>query len=215
MVREQRRQARTAGRAGRDNGWMNSRRFLILHGWQNRRPPEHWQWQLAESLRRGGEQVLYPQLPDPDRPSLDLWTEVLRAELAQLGDGERVVVAHSLSVVLWLHAAPLLAGAERVDRVLLVAPPSPAVLAEHEEVAAFARVRPDPAALAAAAGSTRLVHSDDDPYCPEGVAVAYPALHLDADLVAGGGHLNPDSGYGPWPAALAWCRDPRTRLTGR
>lgn len=71
------------------------RRFLVLHGWQNHRPRQHWQWQLVEALRSDGEQVLYPQLPDPDRPSLDLWIEVLRAELAQLGDGERVVLAHS------------------------------------------------------------------------------------------------------------------------
>jgi predicted alpha/beta hydrolase family esterase len=199
----------------REDGGMTDRRFLVLHGWQNRRPPQHWQWQLTKTLRRQGEQVLYPQLPDPDRPSLDRWTEVLRAELAQLGDGERIVIAHSLAVALWLHAATLLTGPERVDRMLLVSPPSPSVLAAHPEVAAFARVPHDPASLAAAAGSTRLVHSDDDPYCPEGADVAYAALNLDADVISGGGHLDPDAGYGAWPSAAAWCQHPDTRLTAR
>ncbi len=191
----------------------DARRFLVLHGWQNRRPTGHWQWQLVEALRSDGEQVLYPQLPDPDRPSLAAWTEVLHAELAQLGRGERVVVAHSLSVSLWLHAAVDLPVQERVDRVLLVAPASPSVLARHPEVAEFASVRHDAEALRAAAGSTRLVCSDDDPYCPGGAASVHP--ELDVDVVPGGQHLDLDAGYGAWPSVLAWCRDPGTRLVGR
>lgn len=190
-----------------------TRRFLVLHGWQNRRPPAHWQWQLVEALRAGGDQVLYPQLPEPDRPSLEQWTALLRAELAQLGSGERVVLAHSLSVPLWFHTAPLLEEDEQVDRVLLVAPPSPSVLARYPEVAAFAAVPYDVVAAARGAGSTRLVCSDDDPYCPEGATTLLRGL--DADLVPGGQHLDPDAGYGGWPSALAWCLDPATRLRAR
>jgi len=74
------------------------RRFLVLHGYQNHRPAGHWQWLLTEQLRTAGEQVLYPQLPAPEQPSRADWTALLRAELAQLGTGERVVVAHSLGV---------------------------------------------------------------------------------------------------------------------
>ncbi len=189
-----------------------ARRFLVLHGWENRRPPTHWQWQLVEALRSAGEQVLYPQLPDPDHPSLELWSEVVHAELAQLGRAERVVIAHSLAVPLWLHVVAGLAPGERVTRVLLVSPPSPTVLAEQPEVAAFAPIRPDRAAIAAAATTTRLVGSDNDPYCPEGVGKAYGPLDLETDIIAGGQHLDPDGGYGSWPAALAWSLDPATRL---
>jgi predicted alpha/beta hydrolase family esterase len=192
-----------------------SRRFLVLHGWQNRRPPQHWQWQLVEALRIAGEQVLYPQLPDTDEPSLDTWTELLHAEVAQLGEGERIVIAHSLAVLLWVHAAPDLAPSERVDRVLLVAPPSPSVLRSHPEVAAFGDVTLDAAAVASAATTTRMACSDNDPYCPEGAQVAYATLGLDTDIISGGGHLDPDSEYGNWPAALGWCLDPSTRLTPR
>jgi hypothetical protein len=30
------------------------RRFLVLHGWPNHRPHEHWQWQLTGTLRSEG-----------------------------------------------------------------------------------------------------------------------------------------------------------------
>jgi predicted alpha/beta hydrolase family esterase len=192
-----------------------TRRFLVLHGWQNRRPQHHWQWQLVESLRAAGEQVLYPQLPDPDSPSRELWTALLHAELAQLGPGERIVIAHSLAVPLWLHSAPTLDAGERVDRVLLVAPPSPDVLAGHREVAAFATVPHDKAAIERASVSTRLVAGDNDPYCPDTAPVTYGGLGLDTDLIPGAAHLDTDAGYGWWPSVLAWCRDPLTRLTAR
>jgi predicted alpha/beta hydrolase family esterase len=193
----------------------STRRFLVLHGWQNRRPQQHWQWRLVEALRAGGEQVLYPQLPRPDEPELAEWTELLHAELAQLGGGERVVVAHSLAVLLWIHAAPTLTAQERVDRVLLVSPPSPQVLRQYPEVEAFAEVPLDTAAVRVAARSTRLACSDNDPYCPEGAPAAYAALDLETDFVLDGGHIDPDSGYGAWPSVLEWCRDPTTRLTRR
>jgi hypothetical protein len=48
---------------------MWNRSFLILHGVENRRPAEHWQSDLAQRLREHGEQLFYPQLPDPNRPT--------------------------------------------------------------------------------------------------------------------------------------------------
>ena len=192
-----------------------ARRFLVLHGWQNHRPAGHWQWQLTEALRAAGEQVLYPQFPTPDQPSKDAWTELLRAELAQLGSGERVVVAHSLGVWLWLSVAGTLGPDERVDRVLLVSPPSAAVLAGYPEVADFATVPQDPGALARGARSTRLVAADDDPYCPGGAAAVFAGLGLDTDVLPGAAHVDLDAGYGRWPSVEAWCRDPATRLVPR
>jgi uncharacterized protein len=191
------------------------RRFLVLHGWQNHRPAGHWQWQLTEALRAAGEQVLYPQLPSADDPSLADWTRLLRAELAQLGSGERVVVAHSLAVPLWLSVAGSLTAEERVDRVLLVAPPAPEVLARYPEVAEFSRVPLDAAALAAGAACTRLAASDDDPYWPGGACPVFAGVGIDVDVLPGAAHLDLDAGYGRWPAVEAWCRDPATRLVPR
>jgi len=91
------------------------------------------------------------------------------------------------------------------------------VLLAHAEVADFGRVSYDQGALRAA-GRWRLVHGDDDPYCPEGAGQACTDLGLgrqDVDVVVGGGHLDPDAGYGWWPSVRDWCLDPATRLRGR
>jgi predicted alpha/beta hydrolase family esterase len=187
-----------------------SRRFLILHGWENHRSQGHWQWWLTDQLRAQGEQVLYPQLPDADSPSLTAWTDLLQAEIAQLGNDERIIVAHSLGATLWLSAAVALGPDQQVDRVVLVSPPSPTVLGRSAEVEEFAR-----APLGVGPMDTRLVCSDNDPYCPEGARALLAGMHLDTDLIPGAGHINPDTGYGPWPSMLAWCLDPATRISGR
>ena len=179
------------------------RRFLILHGIENRRPPEHWQRHLAERLREHGEQVAYPQLPRPDAPRYEDWEELLHAELDLLGDGERVVVCHSLGCTLWLRAAPQ----PPVDRVLLVAPPGRTTIVRLAP--SFADGRPDPAAVAAAARTTAIVCSDADPYNAEGDSAALAeAAGARRHVIAGAGHLSVDDGYGPWPGVEAWCLDP-------
>ncbi|MBD0844101.1 RBBP9/YdeN family alpha/beta hydrolase [Streptomyces sp. TRM68416] len=183
--------------------------YLILHGWQNHRPEGHWQHWLADRLTELGHQVSYPQLPDPDDPEPDVWLGELERHLAA-GPVE-VVVAHSLSAVLWLHAAARgLPGLDAVTRVLLVAPPSDAVLRSHPEVAGFA---PPPLEFTLPC-PTRLVAGDDDPYCEEGADRLYgDPLGLPADVLPGAGHLDPDAGYGPWPAVLDWCLDPAAGFT--
>jgi uncharacterized protein len=182
-----------------------SRRFLILHGYDNRRPPEHWHHWLAQSLRARGEQVVYPQLPRPEAPRFAEWADVLRAELSMMNDAERVVVCHSLGCTLWL-----LAGAEPpVDRVLLVAPPSRRTVLKLAP--SFAERRIDAHAAGAAARATTLVCSDSDPYNPEGEGPTLSeAIGARLQVVPGAGHLSVDDGYGPWPAVEGWCLDPES-----
>jgi predicted alpha/beta hydrolase family esterase len=185
----------------------HARRFLVVHGWQNHRPAEHWQHWLTESLRASGEQVLYPQLPDPDMPSLETWRAVLRDELAMLGDGERVVICHSLGCLLWLRHAETAAPEHRVDRVLLVCPPGPSTL--PSELAAFHAAPLDAAAVRASVRDrVELVCTDADPWCPEGAVALYGrALDLPVHVIEGAGHLSLDEGYGPWPAVERWARE--------
>jgi hypothetical protein len=192
-----------------------SRRFLVLHGWENHRPPEHWEWLLVDALRERGEQVLYPQLPSPDLPVLDDWLEVFAGEWRQLGRRERVVVAHSLGCLLWLHAAARGLVDPVADRVLLVAPPSPAVTAGIPAIAGFVAPE-DPASVwAASRADVRLVCSDADPYSTEGTAkdVYGDPLGLDTEVLPGTGHLTIDDGFGAWPAVLDWCLDGSTRFS--
>ncbi|MGA7173192.1 MAG: alpha/beta hydrolase [Candidatus Dormiibacterota bacterium] len=192
-----------------------SRRFLIVHGLANHRPPDHWQWWLTDQLRQLGEQVRYPQFPDPEAPSLEPWLELLSAEFAMLGAGERVAVCHSLGCALWYQAAARGVLDLPADRVLLVAPPGPGILA----LPVTAEFHSGPWNAQALASSSRtpirLVASDLDTYCTEGPASAvygHP-LDLDAETIAGAGHLSVPDGYGPWPQALRWCLDGTVRFS--
>jgi serine hydrolase len=177
---------------------MASRSFLILHGLEGS-GPGHWQTWLTARLRADNERVAYPDLPDADMPALQAWHSALTGELDAQPEGEVIVVCHSLSCLLWLHHVA--DGGVQADRVLLVAPPSEG--ADIAQIAGFFPV-PLPRLIAGA----RLVCSDNDPYCPEGAAALYgEPLGIPVDLIPGGGHLNPDAGYGPWPAVEAWCLD--------
>jgi predicted alpha/beta hydrolase family esterase len=180
--------------------------FLLLHGWQNTRPAGHWQHWLADRLKGLGNEVDYPQLPDPDNPDLERWLAELRTRLGVLGGQERTVICHSLACLLWLHAVAGTSLPVPVDRVLLIAPPSASVLAQHAEIAAFTPPLVASAQLAAAARYTRIVASDNDPYCPEGAVAVYgEPLGLPADVLPGAAHLDPDAGYGSWLSLLDWC----------
>ena len=96
-------------------------------------------------------------------------------------------------------------GDARAARVLLVAPPSLAG-APRRDPAVLPGRRSSAERVAAAAAETRLVCAPDDPYCPEDAAAVYGApLGLEVDVLAGGGHVNPEAGYGPWPEVEAWC----------
>ena len=193
---------------------MSRPTVLILHGWQGS-GPDHWQTWLAARLREAGVPVRYPDLPECETPCPDRWGMALHEELralATLEGEERVVCCHSLGCVLWLREAGRIAPALRVDRVALVAPPCPG--AAVPELAKFYPVESDEPAIAAAAGETRLVCSDDDPYCPgAGAREAWgEPLRLVVDFIPGGAHLNTDAGYGPWPAMEDWVLGRRASL---
>jgi predicted alpha/beta hydrolase family esterase len=176
--------------------------FLILHGLSGS-GPGHWQRWLQERLIEAGHTVRFPDLPDPDSPDPETWRRELLAELAGLDHRERVVICHSLSCITWLSACAEIR--RPVDRVALVAPPS--LGADLDEIEPFLPVTATAADVPNGAHHTRLVCSDNDPYCPEGAAALYGGpLDLPIDLIPGGGHLNVDAGFGPWPAIEAWAQ---------
>jgi predicted alpha/beta hydrolase family esterase len=175
--------------------------YLILHGLGGS-GPGHWQSWLARRLELNGSRVSFPDLPDPDDPQPAVWLEALRPELAHGQARERVVLCHSLACLLWLRAVAA-ADDPLADRVLLVAPPWRDDLAP---IARFLAHGAGPADVARGARETLLVCSDSDPYCPPGAveSVARP-LRIPAVVVPGSGHLNPETGFGPWPAVEAWA----------
>jgi predicted alpha/beta hydrolase family esterase len=166
--------------------------------------PEHWQTWLAGELTKAGREVRTAAFPELDAPVLDDWLATLRSTLAGLPEDGFDVLAHSLSCLLWLHHTADTGGTPRPARVALVAPPAPQSPLVGCET--FYPVRFDIDAVRKAADGTVLVGTDNDPYCPGGVARVYGApLKMAATVISGGGHLNAEAGYGRWPAVLDWC----------
>ena len=168
-------------------------RYLILHGYEGS-GPDHWQTWLAGRLRAAGHEVAYPALPDPYRPRFERWLRVLDAERTP-GD---VVICHSAGCCLWLHHRAR--GGPPAARALLVAPPLPEPM-----LPAIAGFYPVPLAHGIGA-EARVVCSDADPWCPPGATAAFAEpLGVPVDVLPGAGHINAESGFGPWPAAEAWA----------
>jgi predicted alpha/beta hydrolase family esterase len=177
-------------------------RFVILHGWENRRPADHWQHWLFEELRARGREVDYPQLPDPDTPDLDTWRALLEG-LVSRGEQPVTLIAHSLATSLWLTHLARGGSPGLVTRLALVAIPSPVVLGPTV-VAPFVEHAPR---LVEMPGVEQIVFDGEgDPYSPGGVRAHYTVdAAIPVEPVPGGGHLTPDFGFGPWPRILQWA----------
>ncbi|MEA2348518.1 MAG: serine hydrolase [Thermoleophilaceae bacterium] len=187
------------------------RAFILLHGLENLRPPEHWQHWLSLQLRERGEEVHYPQLPHPMEPLLADWAATLDSVLAGTSGRERVVLCHSLSCLTWLRHSPALQPGAAA-RLLLVSPPDPLALPPGGIDFSHGPIDFD-AARRSCSSPIRIVSRESDPYSPNGAGSLFAEpLGAELDLIPGEGHINPDDGYGPWPAVLEWCEDPATRL---
>lgn len=137
--------------------------------------------------------------PDPDD-----WRDAISTAVASCTEPP-VLIAHSLGVLAvadWLattaDAHALVAGA------FLVAPPDPLGDMFPAEASGFVAPRPVPPAQQV---PTRLVVSDDDPYCSADRGVVFADV-MGADVVRVGplGHVNVASGVGAWPAGRELLR---------
>ncbi|WP_332852150.1 long-chain-fatty-acid--CoA ligase [Duganella sp. S19_KUP01_CR8] len=172
--------------------------LLIVPGLRDH-VPQHWQTLLAEATP--GARTVPPL--EVDGLSCEARVAALDAEIASI-EGPVILVAHSAGVLMVAHWAAChqrpIAGA------LLVTPPDlnaewpepyprPATLAANGWTPLPRRRLPFPA-LVAASSNDHLASLE---------AVRALADGWGAELVELGevGHLNPASGYGPWPQAAA------------
>jgi len=195
------------------------KRVLVIHGWSNRRDPDHWQHRLVSALRNQGHQVMYPQLPNTENPVVDEWLEVAAAELEmlqELGTDELIVIGHSLGCLTWMHLVMRGLVPEIVDRVLLVAPADPDLC---EAAVGFPLELGDDALkqrLHAAAGKTTILASDADPWIPRGVQQTFSdVLEFETVLLPGAAHLAMQDGWGPWQGVIDWVNDSGADLSHR
>jgi predicted alpha/beta hydrolase family esterase len=161
---------------------------------------DHWQsWlhgQIAGSVRV--EQDFWSV------PDLERWADRIAETIDALGPGPHVVVAHSFGCLASLHASARYPGIG-IAQVLLVAPAEPT---RFGVAAALSQTRPTL--------SSCVVASDNDPWMSATRAHAWARLWgSDWINLGNAGHINVDSGYGPFPLAREWAAGALNRLDAR
>jgi hypothetical protein len=172
-------------------------RVLIVPGW-NGSGPNHWQtiWE-----RNNGYERLHQR--DWQNPEVEEWTARLAAAISARA-GDVVLVAHSLGCLTVDHWAALHPrSASQVKCALLVAPPDvgsrPGCPPPLRRFAGRGSALPFPSVLVA---------SENDPYGTLQFAQE-TARGWKSRLVNAGhsGHINVDSGHGPWPEGRRLLRE--------
>lgn len=170
--------------------------ILIVPGHINS-GPDHWQsrWESKLSTARRVEQAEW------SKPVREDWSANV-AKAVNKAERPVVIVAHSLGVPTVINAVPefrkLVVGA------FMVAPPdvaNPEIL--PRQLRTFGPYPRDPLPF-----PSITVGSRNDPYCAfdvaEDIAAAWGSLFIDAGEA---GHINAESGYGPWPeGSMAFAR---------
>lgn len=175
--------------------------ILIVPGYTNS-GPDHWQsrWEAKLSSARRVEQAEW------SKPVREDWTARV-AKAVNEAEKPVVIVAHSLGVPSVVQALPHFH--KPVAGAFFVAPPdvaNPEVRPRH--LMTFGPYPRDPLPF-----PTITVASRNDPYCAfevaEDIAAAWGSLFIDAGE---SGHLNAESGHGPWPEGSMTFAQFMTRL---
>lgn len=169
--------------------------ILIIPGYTNS-GEDHWQsrWEKQMKTARRVTQ------DDWHKPVVEDWTANIRAAIAE-AEKPVVAVAHSLGAQAFVQAVQQMDEADtaRLAGAFLVAPPdveNPSIRPKH--LMTFGPYPKTPLPF-----PSTLVHSVDDPFCSlekaEEMATAWGARFVNARE---SGHINSQSGHGPWPDGL-------------
>ncbi len=162
--------------------------ILIIPGYTNS-GPEHWQtrWEQRLSTAKRVHQKEW------SKPVREDWVSAV-ADAVNTAEKPVVLVAHSLGIAAAIHAIPRFR--KPVAGAFLVAPPDVAnTKIRPKHLMTFGPYPRDPLPFPAV-----VVGSGSDHFCAlemaEELAAAWGALFVDAGQA---GHINADSGHGPWP----------------
>ncbi len=155
-------------------------------------PDDHWQSRWEKQLKTA-RRVMQD---DWAHPMLDAWMQRLR-EAVDTATRPPVIIGHSLGALAVAHVSEDVAG--KIKGAFLVTPPAASFVLQIGEI--------DPAFAAPITRKLRfpalLIASRDDPYSTYAESEALGAS-LGVEVVDAGasGHINADSGHGPWPEGL-------------
>ncbi len=168
-------------------------RVMVIPGLRNS-GEAHWQTWL-QGQYRGAVRV---QQDDWEQPDVEAWSRRIEQTIARASaDTEWVAVAHSFGCLALTHHLAQQAGVEGLGRIrsaLLVAPADPDKFGIGDQLPDEGLGIP-----------STLIASETDPWMPLDRAKLW-ARAWGSRLVNLGdaGHINVESGYGPWPLGRYW-----------
>ncbi len=174
--------------------------ILIVPGWSGS-GAEHWQMRWLKQLKT----ARLVEQEDWIRPQREAWVSKITQAVDECSQPV-LLVAHSLGCIAVAHAGACLSG-KNVAGAFLVTPADVErsekwpITNGHEFSSSSGEFAPIP--RAPLPFPSLVIGSSDDPYCTSErageLALAWGSVLVDAGPV---GHLNVDSGHGPWPEGL-------------
>jgi len=181
---------------------MNPLVFILPGLWNS--GPQHWQTQW-QARHPEWKRVLQRDWATPDRAE---WVETLRLNVAACRRPP-VLVAHSLGCALVAHWA-CAANRGAIAGAFLVAPSDVDAPSYPPGTTGFM-----PMPMHRLHFPSRVVASRNDPYCSVARAAAFgSAWGSDIAWVGEAGHINADTGFGPWPEGERMLLDFCARVQG-
>jgi uncharacterized protein len=170
-------------------------RLLVIPG-LNDSGPTHWQSGLQRQYRDSRRVVQR----DFSQPDLDRWAQRIQSTIESAGSGPWVAVAHSFGVLaLARHLAEHPDGP--IQAALLVAPADPDRFGIAESLPHTRLPVP-----------TQLIASSNDPWMSAATALRWASRWGSHFRNLGAvGHINAESGFGPFPLAQRWVEAERSR----
>jgi len=173
-------------------------RLLIVPGLRDS-GPGHWQTWL-QGLCEGSVRVVQRNWAQPD---LERWSARIANTLERAGPGPWIIAAHSFGSLATAHYLARLPSDHAIVAALLVAPAEPDKFGLAEALPHQALPVP-----------TTVVSSLTDPWMSATSAQRWAARWGSTCINAGNaGHINVESGHGPWPFARRWVMSTEQRLS--
>ncbi len=187
-------------------------KILLLHGLSGSSKENWFPW-FKEAMEERGYDVLIPDLPDPDNPTLEEWVTAL--EKLSLKKEDRIfVVAHSLgapAAIAYIRKNRL-----PIEKLLLVAPTGNEQGEETwrnlekagcskegiKKIQTFNKTLASIDEVADLIAQTTMYLSDNDPYIPLTIEKSYAILNPKVCVFANHGHFNKSAGVTELPDIL-------------
>ena len=181
-------------------------RVFIVHGWGGN-PSSDWYPWLKENLEKNGLEIVIPQMPDTEAPSINAWVSNLRRIVGK-PDRKTYFVGHSIGCQAIMRYLATLPKAVAIGGIIFVAGWLALRNLEDDEARLVARPWLEtPIEFAKVNEKTRhifLFLSDNDPYVDykENTALFQKNLKVKVVIEKGKGHFTASDGVTTVPEVM-------------